>query len=628
MCGICGVFGLGRSPAPVDPSRLDRMTDAMRHRGPDDRGVFIDSSLGLGMRRLSIIDLACGRQPMHGEDKRVWVVFNGEIYNFAELRSQLVNSGHRFATAADTEVIVHGYEEWGSGVLGRLNGMFGLAIWDSRARALTLARDAYGVKPLYYTVSADEFAFASEIRPLLLGGRRAEVNRRALPEYLRYGYVPSPQTMFEGIMRLRPGHALRIDGERAVESRFAWSGGDVDPPRQEGGSQALVGELRRLVSEAVRRQLVADVPVGVLLSGGVDSTALAGIVRQESDVPLDVFTVGFGRDFRSDEVGYASETARRLGLPHHHIDLSAARFTELLPECVASLEEPVATTSTVAYRAVCGLAAEHVKVVLTGQGADEPFGGYPRYRGLGLYERLPRRSARLMARALGPALEHLPRSERLKRGARLLATDGPEQALASMYSTVRESDLLALLHETAPDTTLPPALTYWRDAADGLPDALLDKAMRLDARTVLPDNLLLYGDKLSMAVSLEARVPFLDLPLMAAAERVPASVKMAGGIPKALWKDVLSPWVPPSVTRRRKIGFQTPVDEWFRQDEGLGLRERLLDADSGCREHFDAREVARIITEHERGTVDHKRLLFALLVFELWHGEYVRGRHN
>lgn len=625
MCGICGVLGLGDTPAPVDRSRLDRMTDCMRHRGPDDRGVFIESSLGLGMRRLSIIDLSCGHQPMHSEDKRVWVVFNGEIYNFAELRTRLLGSGHTFATSSDTEVIVHGFEEWGLGVLGRLNGMFGLAIWDSHAKALTVARDLYGVKPVYYTRTDDEFTFASEIRPLLLGGRRVEVNSGALPDYLRFGYVPSPQTMFEGIMRLRPGHALTIDSKGVVESRFAWAGEpEAEGAQPETGSKALVDDLRRLVRDAVRRQLVADVPVGVMLSGGVDSTALATIISEESDVPLDVFTVGFGRDYGSDEVGNAAETAGRLGLPHHYIDLSAARFAELLPECVLSLEEPVASTSIVAYRAVCGLASEHVKVVLTGQGADEPFGGYDRYRALRLYERLPRRSARLVSRALAPGFERLPRSERLKRGIRLLETDGRAQALASMYSKVSESDLLALMDEGTSETTLSSALSYWLGPGDGLPDALLDEAMRLDARTVLPDNLLLYGDKLSMAVSLEARVPYLDLPLMAAAEHTSASIKMARGVPKGLWKEVLSPWLPSSVTRRKKIGFQTPVDEWFRWDQAFGLRERLMDVDSGCREHFDGREVERIITEHERGAVDHKRLLFALLAFEMWHGAYVR----
>ena len=581
------------------------------------------------MRRLSIIDLAFGQQPMHNEDERIWVVSNGEIYNFEELRKQLLNSGHRFATNSDTEVIVHGYEEWGSGVLGRLNGMFGLAIWDSGARALTVARDVYGVKPLYYRQTEDEFAFASEIRPLLVDGHAVEVNRRVLGDYLSFGYVPSPQTMFEGTMRLRPGHALTIDGSGIVETRFAWSGSGEADASHEGDRtrEDVVGGLRRLVRNAVHRQLMADVPVGLLLSGGVDSTALAGIISEESAVSLDVFTVGFGREYRSDEVGRAAETAKRLGLRHHHVDLSAARFAELLPECVASLEEPIASTSIVAYRAVCGLAAEHVKVVLTGQGADEPFGGYPRYAGLRLYERLPRRSARIVARVLAPAFEGLPRSERLKRGVRLLATDGSEQALASMYSTVRHGDLVALLQENPGETHLSPALSYWRRRADCPAETLLDEAMRLDARTVLPDNLLLYGDKLSMAVSLEARVPYLDLPLMTAAENVPASLKMGGGVPKALWKEVLSPWLPSNVTRRKKIGFQTPVDDWLRRDRGLDLRERLLDSESGCRLHLDGREVARIITEHERGTVDHKRLLFALLAFELWYSEYARHAH-
>lgn len=624
MCGICGVLGLGPAPEPVSRTRLDQMTDSMRHRGPDDRGVFIDGGLGLGMRRLSIIDLACGHQPMHNEDGSVWVVFNGEIYNFTYLREQLIGLGHRFATASDTEVIVHGYEEWGIQALGRLNGMFGVAIWDSRAKVLTVARDVFGIKPLYYRTTEREFSFASEIRPLLGTGRSPALNRRALPDYLRYGYVPSPATLFEGIMRLRPGHALTIDATGIEETRFEWSGGSREgDSRPELAPDSLVDTLRSQVRAAVHRQLMADVPVGVLLSGGVDSTALAGIISEESDTPLDVFTVGFGREYSADEVGYAAETAARLGLPRHYVDLSAARFAELLPACVTSLEEPVASMSTVAYRAVCELASEHVKVVLTGQGPDEAFGGYSRYLGMGLYERLPRSPARLIARALGGAVEVIPRNERLKRGVRLLATSGREQALSSMYSTVRPGELAALLDEEICETSLSPELAYWLGHDTGLPETLVDEAMRLDARTVLSDNLLLYGDKLSMAASLEARVPYLDLPLMQTAERVPAAMKMPGGAPKGLWKRVLAPWLPPDVLRRRKLGFAAPVDEWFRSGLATDLRERLLDRDSGCSQHLNAQEVARVIEEHQRGAVDHKRLLFVLLVFDIWHAEYL-----
>jgi asparagine synthase (glutamine-hydrolysing) len=622
MCGICGTFNAG-TRRPVDPDVLDRMVDVMVHRGPDDRGVMTDADFGFGMRRLSIIDLEGGAQPICNEDGTIWVVLNGEIYNFRELRVQLESHGHVFRTRSDTEVVVHAYEQWGSGFLERLNGMFGLAVWDATSRALLLARDPFGIKPLYYCRPEGDVVFASEIRPLLLEGRvTPRVSRDALSLYVSLTYVPSPLTMFEGMYRLRPGHCLVCAADGSVEEvRFA--GSDKPAERRWSNPTELLPELRSTIAAAVERQLVADVPVGVMLSGGVDSSAIAAIASPHYEGGIDAFTVGFGSDYQKDEVAVAREFARSIGARHHSVHLDEIDYMNSLEDSVLSLEEPIATTSAVAFRAICALARQHVKVVLTGQGADEPFAGYPRYLGLRyaqVYRSFPEGFRR---HAIRPIAERLPRAERLKRAVRSLDEGSVSATLARVYSVVDGPVKEGLLVGSPSGDEVESSVAYWLGSRQD--DSLLAACLYADSRLSLPDNLLLYGDKMSMAVSLEARVPFLDLELMALAEAIPAEWKISGWDLKHLWKRALEQWVPHETIARKKVGFETPVDEWFRHGLDGGIPELLELEGTGVADYLDPRAVARLVEEHRSGRHDHKRLLFSVLVFVVWYRLYIVG---
>ena len=377
MCGICGTYNYGRR-APADEATVRAMATSMIHRGPDDEGFHVAGPLALGMRRLSIIDLAGGAQPIANEDGTVVVISNGEIYNFRELRRELEAHGHVFATQSDTEVIVHGYEQWGVGAFARLNGMFATAVWDASDQQLVLARDVFGIKPLYYWDDGSAVAFASEIRALFCDPRvRRAVDLQGLYQFVSLTFVPSPRTAFEGVSKLAPGHLLICDGGGVRSRRFQRS----TPEPLVASEEAVVVHLQEAIARAVERQMVADVPVGVMLSGGTDSAAVASIMTQVAGGPIQSFTVGFAGEFARNELQAARWTAERLQTTHRDIVVSNDDFADFLPKSVRYLEEPIATSSALPFCKVCQLAQQHVKVVLTGQGADEPFAGYPRHLG-------------------------------------------------------------------------------------------------------------------------------------------------------------------------------------------------------------------------------------------------------
>lgn len=618
MCGICGTFNY-ETQAPVEESAIRAMAGAMIHRGPDDDGFHFDREAALGMRRLSIIDVAGGAQPIANEDKTIWVVSNGEIYNFRELRRELEAHGHLFTTRSDTEVIIHAYEQWGIGAFARLNGMFGTALWDGKKRELLLARDPFGIKPLYYWDNGSAVVFASEVRSLLCHpGTARTVDVRGLYEFMSLTFVPSPRTGFEGISKLLPGHLLVCNRRGTRLERFHRS----FPEPLEEAERELVERLRHEIAAAVERQMVADVPVGVMLSGGTDSATVATIMSRVEHGPIQSFTVGFAGDFSRNELEPARQTAERLGLSHHEVVLSSNDFSGMLPNSVWHLEEPIATTSAFAFYNVCELARQHVKVVLTGQGADEPFAGYPRYLGErygGIYRALPS----VLRRAIFmPLIESLPRNEQLKRAVRSLGTKDEIERLARIY-TVFDDGLRGELfaNDTFGEDGLTTAITRWHE--DGANLDSLGRMLYIDARLSLADNLLLYADKMSMAVSLEARVPFLDLELMALAESIPAALKIRGWKQKVILKEAMTDWLPQEILRRKKVGFSTPVDEWFRGEMRSLVEERLLDRASACRTYFRPDVIDRMIREHESGRHDHKRVLFSLLTFEIWHELFI-----
>jgi len=603
------------------------MNDALAHRGPDDQGVYVgdDSSIALGHRRLSIIDLDGGHQPMCNEDGTIWTVFNGEIYNFQDLRRKLKSLGHLFATNSDTETIIHSYEEWGFDAFPRLNGMYAFALWDERKRTLALARDPFGVKPLYYWDSGHSLVFASEIKAILCHPAvDADVDLEALDNFLTLTFVPSPRTAFSGIKKLLPGHAL-IYSHRGNNHRYFYR--KKPSLFSKLSEDELIEALQEKMFTAIKRQMVADVPIGVFLSGGTDSTTIAEIMTSITGGPIQTFTVGFSGDFADNELDAARATSERIGSRHHDITLSADKYAEFLPQSILFLEEPIATTSTLAYYEISQLAREHVKVVLTGQGADEPFAGYPRHFGErygALYRSLP---PYLRHWIIAPLLERLPRNERIKRAVRSLdIKDDLKRAIEihtifnwTLKQQLYNDSVIGTVRDTLYDT-----MKFWQANVASLDG--LSQMLYTDARLFLPDNLLLYGDKLSMAVSLEARVPFLDLELMEFVERIPPNLKIKGKTQKYILKKAISKWIPNHTIRRRKIGFNTPVDDWFRGKWHRFTEDRLLDPGSACGEYFKRKAIQTMLHDHSSGRQDHKRALFCLLTFEIWHEQFIRSQ--
>ena len=620
MCGICGIYHYA-SDAPVPRRLVESMAASIRHRGPDDDGFHVDGPIGLGFRRLSIIDLETGHQPIPNEDESRWVILNGEIYNYRELRRQLEAAGHRFRTRSDTETIVHGHEEWGADVTSHLNGIFGFAVWDAPRRALLLARDHLGVKPLYWYDDGRRLLFGSEIKAILQDESvpRA-VDEEALAIFLALGYVPSPRTLFRGIHKLPPGHRLRVDAAGARLERF-WR---TVPRIQEIPEAEAVEEYARRFRLAVERQMVSDVPVGSLLSGGVDSAMVTAVMREVASGPVMTFSVGFEAEGDWNELEDAAESARLLGTEHHELRIGIRHYLDYFPESLWHLEEPVLSQSTFAFYFLTKLARENVKVVLTGQGADEPLAGYDRYRG----EKLSRRLGWLAGSPVSQRLvAALPRAEKLRRAAGALGERDPLRRFAQIHALFRPEDLQQLLQpelavRIARTDTTTPIRTWQQDVVhlDGLSQLLY-----IDTRMSLPDDLLMYGDKLAMANSLEARVPILDYELVEFVETLPPGLKLRGMTGKYVHKLAARRWLPEGVIRRRKRGFDTPVDLWFQGELDGFVRETLLAGSSACRDYFDLGAVERMLAEHRERRRDHRRRIFALLSFELWHRRFLNS---
>jgi asparagine synthase (glutamine-hydrolysing) len=625
MCGICGVFNY-RSGKPVDEPLLRYMANQIIHRGPDDDGFYINGSVGLGMRRLSIIDLEGGHQPMSNEDGTVWIVLNGEIYNFPDLRRDLESKGHIFRTRSDTETVIHAYEEWGVNAFSKLNGMYGFALWDGKKQEILLARDPYGIKPLYYGDINGSLLFGSEIKAILASDPpiRREVNLSALDQYFTFMFVPSPNTMFMGINKLPPGYILRVNSENGVSlERFYRL---IPSDHQYKSKAEWLEALRFEIEAAVRRQMVADVPVGVLLSGGVDSATVATLMSSFAGTPIHSFTVGFGEDFSLDELKAARRSSELIGTEHHEAIITADQYAEFLPRSLWHLEEPMANISALAFYWICRLARETVKVVLTGQGADEPFAGYPRHFGEyygDVYRCIP---SPFRKHVFTPLADYLPRNEQLKRAVHALDLSNPLLRLTQVYSVFDEKLKQQLYRSglmNCQDYSLSGCVAFWQKDVQHLDG--LSQMLYVDSRFSLPDNLLICADKMSMSVSLEARVPFLDLELMSFVENLPSSLKIHRFTQKYLLKKAVSAWVAPEVIKRKKIGFAVPMDGWFGRELRTFVGEQLLASNSACMRYFEPATIKQMITDHETGRHDYKRHLFSLLTFELWHQQFTVG---
>lgn len=617
MCGICGQYNFGDG-APVARRDVEKMARSIIHRGPDDEGYYLSGPLGLGFRRLSIIDLEGGHQPMSDAEGSVWVVFNGEIYNFPELRRELEGYGYVFRTSCDTEVIVHGYRQWGDQLFEHLNGMFGLAIWDVRRRRLVLARDRYGIKLIYYRVSGGCLHFGSEIRAVVAASdEKPGVDTASLNLFLRYRYTPSPYTIFEGIRKLAPGSMLICENGGCSQRRWdLYEPRPFAPPKSVEEAQE---ELMDLYKQAVKRHLLSDVPLGLLLSGGMDSSLLLALMNQNGDA-WRTYTVGYGSSYADDELQDAAETATLFSSRHSSVRLDRSTFDEALPRIVACLEEPIASSSIVPMYFVCQRAREDVKVALMGQGPDELFGGYRRHLGVrygAWWAGLPS----WMRSTLSSGVRSLPRNETLKRG--VYSLDIPErlkryQHVLSLMPGGRIDRLFrdGMLEGSAGDRIL----ACWEDLAPQMTHTdELGGFQFLEVRSTLPDELLMYADKLSMAHSLEVRVPYLDRTVVEYVERLPADFKVRNGSRKWLHRRLCRSLLSDAVVQRKKRGFAVNVvDNWFRDAMSTGMEELLLDPSSCISEYLHPVAVRGMLEEHKAGRSDNHKVLFSLVVFEHW----------
>lgn len=620
MCGIAAIVD-PRGAAPKGAATT--IAAALRHRGPDGEGIERIGVATLIHTRLAIIDLAGGAQPLHSEDGSCSVVVNGEIYNHLDLRRQLEAAGHRFQTNSDSEVVVHAYEEWGRGCVGRLNGMFAFALWDSRRKTLFAARDPFGVKPLYWLHKDGLTAVASELTGFLEAGLIApEVDPIALDHYFAWRFTPAPRTMLRGIAKLPAASTLTVgSGEPRVETYRSAPG----EPLAERGNEELAGELRERFVEAVGRQMMSDVPYGAFLSGGVDSAAIAAAMKRSVDAPPQTFTIGFpGQDGEHDERGAAAASAAEIGTDHHATAMEEMDFAREVAACVRRLEEPIGSASAPAALQLSRFAAEHVKVVLSGQGADEPFGGYERHQAAAALP-LTHLAPQPLARPVIALADALPRNERLKRGARLLRAPAGIDRLLQVFE-ISDAGLRSRLTRGG----TPDALEERRALAGELLSDLgsrsdpLEQALYLDTHMFLPDCLLIYGDKTSMASSLEQRVPFLDVELMSFVERIPARKRVRGLKRKALYRRAVEGLVPAAALARRKHPFATPYDEWLRSSLGAEVG-RLYAGSEGLAELIDPQAVDEVCAEHRSGRSDHKRVLYCLLEFAQWHRAFIEG---
>ena len=604
------------------------MCERMVHRGPDSEGLFVTAGAALGMRRLAIIDLVTGEQPVFNEDKNIAVILNGEIYNYRELRADLETRGHSFRSASDTEVLPHLYEEYGDGMLGKLNGMFAFALWDARKRRLLLARDRFGEKPLYWGIFDKTLLFASEPKVLLAyPSVKPSLNLQALRQYLSFDYVPAPLSIYEGINKLPAAHKLTLeDGRVNVERYWQLSYKTIDPVPSENEAAE---HLRELLAEAVRMRLVSDVPLGVLLSGGVDSSSVTAFAVRASSEAVKTFSISFAES-SFDESAYARGVAKFLGTDHHEERLSAHLAANLVGEIGGWMDEPFSDPSLVPTYLLSRFTRKHVTVALGGDGGDELFAGYPMYAGLRwaeFYKRLP---TPLRRAVVEPLIRLLPvktknlsfdyKAMRFVTGAKY-DTVARHHVWFGSFTPEEQTELLTPEVLAASDSEIYAQARQIAEECDN--DELVTRMQSIDTRLYLAEDILTKVDRASMAVSLEVRAPFLDPRVAEFAASLPCDYKLRGHKTKYILKKAVRELLPPFVTRRGKKGFGVPVAEWLK----FKLRPLARDLLSPERVRragvFNPEYVARLQDEHERGVANHRKLLWTLLMFELWHESFV-----
>jgi asparagine synthase (glutamine-hydrolysing) len=622
MCGICGKLMFDRN-AMVAPEDLRAMAHAIRHRGPDDEGYHVAGPIGLGFRRLSIIDLNTGHQPLSNEDNSVWVIFNGEIYNYLELRTTLLGRGHTFRTKTDTEVLVHLYEEHGTDMLPFLRGMFSFALWDDNKKTLLLARDRVGIKPLYYSLTAKALVFGSEIKAVLADPSvPRDINPELIDRFLSFYYMPGEETLFRDILKLPPGsYAVVKDARVSISQYWDLSFREDHPHRTLKDAEQ---ELLSLLDATVSQHMISDVPVGFLLSGGVDSTAMLSLASRQGDRLFSSYTIGFSGTHVPDERPYARLAAGRYGTSHHELTVSPQQFVDFLPGYVWHMEEPVCEPPAVALFYVSQLARKDVKVLVSGEGGDEAFAGYSNYRNTLWLERLKR--------ALGPtrsaATQSLTGLNRVLR-SRIIAKYAPllDVPFRSYYYGRTSSPFHffnAHAHDLyADDFSLAVnkrhSLSPIHRLLDNTADLHhLEAMLYVDSKSWLPDDLLTKADKMTMANSIELRVPFLDHKVLEFAASLPPAFKVHGFTTKYIAKRALSSLVPREILTRKKAGFPVPYETWMQTDLKPWLHDLLLDRRTLNRGYFKSATIMHLLQAHSRSG-QYSKELFSLAVLELWH---------
>lgn len=622
MCGIAG-FIVNESEQDHE-SLLRRMGLAIAHRGPDDMGFFeVLSSdarhrVGLVHRRLSIIDLSTGDQPIGNEDGSVQVMFNGEIYNFQALRDELIALGHTFATASDTETIVHAYEQWGHDCVHRFRGMFAFALWDANKDEMFFARDRFGKKPLFLYQRDGVLLFGSEIKALLaFPGVAVAADKDAVWDYFAYRYAPGPATLFEGIRKLQPGHSAIWKNGALSEQRW-FTPADCAPP---GASAALpadpVAAFLDKLDESVRIRMISDVPFGAFLSGGIDSSAVVALMSRHSAQPVKTFSVGF-KEGGFSELAYAGDIARQFGTDHHELEVSVDQVIELLPDLVRFRDAPVAEPSDIPIYLLAKEARKTVKMVLTGEGSDEILGGYPKH----VYERYARPYQRVPAwlrrGVIEPGIGALPyRFRRAKTAIVNLGLEAFDERMARWFGMMsdREREHLVALRPSGRRTR--------ELGCGGDSNTALRRILCFDQLSWLPDNLLERGDRMTMAASIEARMPFMDHDLAAFASTLPDHYRVRGHQTKWILREAMKQLLPAAILNRPKVGFRVPVNEWFRGQMKDYLYEHLTGAQSRTRDYYHPAALHQVLGEHVAGRQNHEKLLWSLLTLELWHRQYL-----
>ncbi len=640
MCGIAGILEFGRD-ARANPVALREMCRTMAHRGPDDDGFYTDGCLGIGMRRLSIVDLATGHQPISNEDGSLYIVFNGEIYNHRALREQLIARGHSYATHSDTETILHLFEEYGADCVQHLRGMFAFAIWDRNKKTLFIARDRLGIKPLYYKLTSERLLFGSEIKVLLAhGGIRPEFNRSALPEFLAFGYLSGEETFYSGIRKLPPGHTMTIGLDGEPQIRQYWDL-DASQPHESRDESYYVRSYRELLEGAVESHLMSDVPLGVFLSGGVDSSAVAALMTKIRREPVETFSVGYGEQAYS-ELPYARKVAAHINSKHHEVSVSEHDFFGALPHLIWHEDEPIVWPSSVSLYFVARLSRERVTVVLTGEGADETLAGYTRYAVTMKNAAMDRIYRGVMPSALRRMLRNsvansslLGATLRRKLEHTFIGKDGAAwdsfyfDNFFSAFSGTEQSGLLTpeFAQQFAPSTAYKNVLEYWERSATQAGGDMLQRLLYTDIKTYLVE-LLMKQDNMSMAASIESRVPFLDHVLVEFATRIPREVQIHGLAGKRILKKAVEDLLPHEILYRQKLGFPTPWSGWLAGQRLETIRDMFLEPRSLQRGYFRREAVEKLFAEHRAKHRDNYDRIWRLLNLELWHRVCLEGESH